>query len=301
MLRDWLELIRVPNVFTAMADVAMGFFFVMPAAAEFDGSDALTLGLLIAASSLLYSAGMALNDVCDYEEDCRERPERPLPSGRITRRAAAWLGVGLLIAGLLFAAIASVMVVSPAPALAAGCLACAVVLYDLLLKHSWFGPVALGACRALNVALGMSAFEASRDAAGLHVAGAVGLFVVGFSVMARGETRRGTRAAVLLGAVLMTAAVGSLAWLPEWRPILAQTTPWRWMVVFLALLVAWRCSRALVDPSPAAVQRAVGQSIRSLVVLDALIIFAVAGLAPSVAVLLLLVPNIVLGRWFYST
>src|SRR3990172_6167608 len=113
MLRDWLELIRVPNVFTAMADVAMGFFFVMPAAAEFDGSDALTLGLLIAASSLLYSAGMALNDVCDYEEDCRERPERPLPSGRITRRAAAWLGVGLLIAGLLFAAIASVMVVSP--------------------------------------------------------------------------------------------------------------------------------------------------------------------------------------------
>ena len=79
MLRDWLRLIRVPNVFTAMADVAMGYFFVAGAGC-FGWREGMLLGLLVVASSLLYSAGMVLNDVFDYDEDCRDRPMRPLPS-----------------------------------------------------------------------------------------------------------------------------------------------------------------------------------------------------------------------------
>ena len=75
-LLDYLRLVRLPNVFTALADVTMGFLFVhhtlQPLAVFLP---------LAAASALLYSAGMVLNDVWDVELDRRERPERPLPSG----------------------------------------------------------------------------------------------------------------------------------------------------------------------------------------------------------------------------
>ena len=78
-LRDYLELMRLPNVFTSMADVAMGFLFVRELATAID---AWLLAVLLGASSLLYLAGVVLNDVFDLELDSRERPDRPLPSGR---------------------------------------------------------------------------------------------------------------------------------------------------------------------------------------------------------------------------
>ena len=86
-LRAWLELLRLPNVFTAVADVMMGFLVThatLRPASEF--------ALLVAASCCLYLAGMVLNVVFDVEQDTTERPERPIPSGRITRSAASRLG-----------------------------------------------------------------------------------------------------------------------------------------------------------------------------------------------------------------
>jgi len=306
MLRDWLELIRVPNVFTAMADVVMGFFFVTPVAA-FDAQAAVTLAMLVAASSLLYSAGMVLNDVCDYEEDCRERPGRPLPSGRISRRAAARAGVGLIVASLLAAA-ATMGFRGGGPLVVASALAACVVVYDRFLTRIVVGPIVLGVCRMLNVMLGRSAApwdgwagRVEPRAECLFVSAVIGFYVVGVSVMARGETGWSPRASVLRGVVPMLVAVGLLAGLPDWRLTVVGTAQWRWIVTVLAILVAWRCSRALVDPSPRVVQQAVGQSLRSRVVLDAMITLAGAGIVPGVAVLALLVPNILLSRWFYST
>jgi len=299
VLRDYLELIRLPAVFTAPADVVMGFFFVTQVA-DFDATAALTLGLLVTASCLLYSAGMVINDLCDYREDCRDRPERPLPSGRVSRRAADRLGVRLLVAGVLTAVIVSVIVDSAAWEMAV-CLCCVIVGYDLILKRTLAGPLTLGICRALNVLLGMSAVGENWEFCHFYIAGMIGLFVVGVSVLARGEAGRSRRAVVLLGIILMMAAVGLLAWLPNWRPLLVQSTHWYLFVVLMAILVAWRCHPAMVNPAPAVVQRTVGQSIRALVVLDAAITLAVAGAVPGVAVLLLLVPSVLLSRWFYST
>ena len=52
---------------------------------------AVTLLCLLVASGCLYTAGMVLNDVFDYEIDRHERPFRPLPSGRISLGAARGL------------------------------------------------------------------------------------------------------------------------------------------------------------------------------------------------------------------
>ena len=61
-LRSYIELMRLPNVFTAMADVAMGFLFVQASDWHWVAWwDSWTLALLLAASSLLYISGIVLN------------------------------------------------------------------------------------------------------------------------------------------------------------------------------------------------------------------------------------------------
>ncbi|HWM84456.1 MAG TPA: UbiA family prenyltransferase, partial [Kofleriaceae bacterium] len=88
-LRALLTLCRIPNVFTAFANVAAGVLLAR-------GGDFLLRDLLLVlASGCLYLAGMVLNDYFDRDWDALERPERPIPSGQVTPRAALVLGVAL--------------------------------------------------------------------------------------------------------------------------------------------------------------------------------------------------------------
>ena len=57
--------------------------------------------LLVSVSALvLLSAGNAINDYCDYNIDRINRPQRPLPSGRIRRRDALIFAILLVIIGI---------------------------------------------------------------------------------------------------------------------------------------------------------------------------------------------------------
>src|SRR5262249_12786654 len=158
-LRAYAQLVRLPNVFTAFADIALGALAVWgvgraaPAAGWW-----LSFAALLAASGCLYSAGMVWNDFFDFEQDRGERPFRPIPSRRVTRRAAAWLGTVLLGAGLLFAAAAGWRGTAwdRTPLLLGGILAAAILLYDGWLKRTGAGPLGMGTCRFLNVMLGLT-------------------------------------------------------------------------------------------------------------------------------------------------
>ena len=93
-----LQLIRLPNVLTAAADSLAGWLLGGGSLGEAARWVPLTV-----ASMLLYAAGMALNDVFDTEIDRRERPGRPIPSGRFSRVLAGWLGAAGLVLGPLAA------------------------------------------------------------------------------------------------------------------------------------------------------------------------------------------------------
>ena len=86
----YLQLVRLPNVFTALADVAMGFFVTQGIVelASLEPVQIVRLTLLCVASACLYLAGMALNDAFDADIDREERPERPIPSGRVSLSGA---------------------------------------------------------------------------------------------------------------------------------------------------------------------------------------------------------------------
>ncbi|WP_161270691.1 UbiA family prenyltransferase, partial [Streptomyces sp. SID335] len=94
--RAWAELLRLPALFTVPGDALAG------AAATGLRPDHRTL-LAIGSSLCLYEAGMALNDWADRAEDAVERPERPLPSGRIAPPAALTAATALTAAGLALA------------------------------------------------------------------------------------------------------------------------------------------------------------------------------------------------------
>src|SRR5579859_1612206 len=94
-LPDLAELVRAPAALSVPGDALAG------AAAA--GALATRTAGLCAASVCLYWAGMAANDWADRELDAKERPERPVPSGRISPQTALGVAAGLSVAGLALA------------------------------------------------------------------------------------------------------------------------------------------------------------------------------------------------------
>ena len=104
----------------------------------------------------MYWSGMALNDWAD-REDAVERPERPIPSGRVRPAAALGLAAALTGAGLATAAIAG-----GRRGLTAAGLPARSGAYDLGLKRTAAGPASMAACRVLDVLLGAGEDQGRR-------------------------------------------------------------------------------------------------------------------------------------------
>jgi 4-hydroxybenzoate polyprenyltransferase len=302
-VRAYLELVRLPNIFTALADVTMGFLFTH---AEFGPRDGWVLGLLLAASASLYAAGVVLNDVFDREVDARERPERPIPSGRVSAAAAGRLGWGLLVVGASLACGASVVATAWRPAIVGLTLAGCIVLYDGLLKRTPLGPIAMGACRTLNVLLGMSVLPTGWAREHWLVAAAVGTYIAGVTLLATSEARQSSRWQLALATVVILAGIGLLVPLPsvveEPIPTLIAE-PYRWYLLLgvLGAFTGLRLLQVVFEPFPDQVQVTVKHCILSLVIFDAAACYVVRDVGEAAILLLFLLPAAMLGRWLYST
>jgi 4-hydroxybenzoate polyprenyltransferase len=313
-LLAYLQLFRLPNVFTAMADIAMGFWFTHAAVV---GIDRLVFALLLTASSCLYTAGMVLNDVYDLEIDRAERPKRPLPSGRIDAKFAGRIGTALMIAGLVAALVAvllnrgegfSQQWMQFRPVICAIGLAGLVLLYDRILKHTPFGPVSMGGCRALNVLLGMSASPEPWTLLNFLIAAGLGIYIAGVTWFARTEATISKRAQ-LIGALIVILAGLEILW--HW-PFLIKPTElfetiqhrlehWTYLWIVIVAILGWRFCRAIAAPLPRNVQAAIKGGILGVIILDAVTVSAVRGPVPGIAIFLLIVPTVALGAWVYST
>jgi hypothetical protein len=130
---------RISNLPTVWSNVLAG---VVLAGAVDRAGTASTVGLLVVIASLLYTAGMFLNDAFDAEIDAKERPERPIPAGTVRRsEVAAWglamLGTAVILAGAL----------GPRALAAAVGTAATIVAYDLHHKQVRIAPLIMGMCR----------------------------------------------------------------------------------------------------------------------------------------------------------
>ncbi|MFC5290536.1 SCO3242 family prenyltransferase [Actinokineospora guangxiensis] len=187
-MRAYVELVRAPAALTVLGDTVAG--------AAFAGGLPGRAALLPLASVAFYWSGMALNDWSDRALDADERPERPIPSGRVEPGTALAVAAGLTAAGFGLAAVAGRL-------RAAVPLAAAVWAYDLLLKNTPAGPLGMAACRGLDVLMG-----GGRPA--LPAALAIGGHTLGVTALSRGEVH-GTSTAVARGVLGGTAAAALAA------------------------------------------------------------------------------------------
>lgn len=259
----WGRLLRLSNTPTIPADLLAGFC----AGSALGGTRAFELAGFAAALVAclgIYHGALVLNDWLDRAHDARTRPDRPLPSGAIRSTHALAAFAALTALALGGALLAPENLRAPLAALAA----CAYG-YDLLLKRSAFtGPLALGACRALDLSIGVLLAGSIGDpprVAALLVA--YGAYVVSLSGLARMEDGR-PRLPAIRAALLFAGACFAAG------PILLPNAI---AAPFALALGAWIATRGFAgDPtwSRERVARTVGKLLSLLALFSALVAWA---------------------------
>lgn len=308
-VRNYAELMRVANVFTAISNVWMGMILATGGLPGW-----VAVGITVA-SSLLYLGGMVLNDVFDHQLDATERPQRPIPSGRISLTTASLLGWGLLAAGVVAGGVTSLFTSTIAPALISMLLAGMIVAYDGKLKKTVWGPVAMAVCRTLNVLLGMSVgattigdSQLSYSLANVSPVPAVGigLYILGVTWFARSEAGTSSRTLLTLSALVAMAGLALIAAMPGLafsNNLSLRLQPFGWAVLWIVVggAILRRMVVAIVNPQPKFVQRAVGNAILSLIMIDAAICLGYADPYWACGVLALFAPAMLLAQLFKVT
>ncbi len=308
------QLVRLPNLPSALADICLGAVVVGALPGHW-----LPFLLLLMASGCLYCSGMVWNDYFDHDQDKRERPFRPIPSGKVTLAEARLIGITLMATGFVLALLAgwSQPLVggkaSSTAAIVAGLIIASIFLYDKILKPTSLGALAMGLCRLLNVVLGVSVsgglywigheVEATDGSwlPSLQLALVVGIYVTGVTWFARNEAGHNNPTMLMLGAI----AVGTSFVLALTLPIpLGLSDPRRaadssplfpYLLVLLSFAVGIPGYHAIRTPTARNVQFAVGRSLFCLIILDAILASALAGTG-GLAILLLLIPGAYLHR-----
>jgi 4-hydroxybenzoate polyprenyltransferase len=240
---DWLRLIRASGLFTIATNLAAAITVAtyangsldprLIAALLFQGNGLQVLWLSLA-SCLLFASGMLWNDLADLERDRELHPRRPLPSGRVGLAAAYVMGAAFAI-GALLVAVASdaaqgfyVQGIPPYGFYTAGIVLSLALLYDFLTKHiPWIGSLTMAAVRAVHAVfalllLGADHFRlgamallgiAGLDAAaGMPIGPAIyplllAVYIFGVTLTSELESRAGRRWELVLGGLLMMAAI----------------------------------------------------------------------------------------------
>jgi len=204
-----LRLGRVSNLPTVWTNTLAG-----AVTAGLGAADSRMLWLLLA-TSLFYVGGMYLNDAFDSGFDARHRPERPIPSGDVSRQAVFLAGYGMLGSALLILAFIGQAWAGAGGAklLAAGAvLAGAIVLYDWYHKENPLSPVLMGFCRMMVYVTAAYAITANPPMQVYALGGLLLCYLIGLTYIAKQEH---------LGRVTAL-----------------------WPLVFLALPVAWGFSQS---------------------------------------------------------
>ena len=276
-----LALGRISNLPTVWTNVLAG---VVLAGGDVFGLQAAET---LVAISLLYVAGMYLNDAFDRDFDRQFRPERPIPSGAASASLVFTMGFALLLAG-----VAQLALCGPRAALAGSVLAGLIVLYDAWHKGNPASPLLMGGCRLLAyVAAGLAVSPSLPDA--LWIAALVSFcWLIGLTYIAKQETL--TRMGNLWPLVFLAAPVAYGIVQANGRPLVVlltlALTGWGGMLVL-----------RLVRRGRPAIPSVVVGLIAGISLVDAL--FAAVHGAPAVSALAIGAFGLTLGlqRWVSGT
>jgi hypothetical protein len=268
---DAVRLGRVSNLPTVWTNALAGTVLAGGSAAD------LRFPLLLLAISLAYVGGMYLNDAFDAEIDRRERPRRPIPSGRARRSSVIVAGSAMLAGSVLILAWLGLALEGGTglwPVLAGLALAAAIVAYNWHHKGNRFGPVVMGLCRGLVYLAAGLVFTAALPSAVWLGAVLLLAYIVGLTYLAKQENfgRVGNFWPLLFLAAPIIFGLWSA---------LVESAAWPFLILHAALvgLAVWLAMRR----RPGDIGRAVVLLIAGISLFDALMIGA-AGM-PGLALL----------------
>lgn len=250
-LRGAIALTRPGN---AIAAGALTFVGTLVAGDPFSAA----AGAAVAATVLATGAGMGINDYFDREIDAINRPERPIPSGALSPRAA------VVESALLFAAAVALALVLPVLAIAIALVnLVALVTYTKLFK----GRPGVG--NALVAFLGGSTFLFGGAAVGNVEATLVLFLLAAFATLGREivkdvEDMRGDRAEglhtlpIAIGrpwALRLAGIALGIAVVASPLPYLAGTFGWAYLLVVVPAIAVMLVGLALSPRDPGRGQR----------------------------------------------
>ncbi|WP_276089614.1 UbiA-like protein EboC [Pedobacter sp. JY14-1] len=297
----YIRLMRPANVVTAIADVLAG----MAIAGYFLGQqDGFWLGgpaslsyipvlLICIATICLYAGGIILNDVFDAELDKIERPERPIPSGLISRNAAAIFGGVFFFIAIFAAGLYSDEARYLAVAIMVSCL-----VYDKYLKHhAVFGPLNMGLCRGLNLLLGISIVPGMVQQL-WYLAIIPILYIAAITMISRGEVHGGNKNTLYFAAALYLLVIGCIAGFGIRNSQVPLTA---FFLVLFAVMIFIPLFRAMKDPTGPNIGKAVKSGVIALILMNAAWASAF-GIWPVAIVITILLPiSLLLSKAFAVT
>ena len=330
MLGQYLLLIRAPNLFTVPSNILSGYF----ATTLLGDANITQLLLLIFSSIFLYVAGIILNDYFDINVDRKERPNRPLASGQITKRSALLIATSSIVAGNVLS-----WSVSWNSFIISFCLTIVIFIYNYWLKRNRAGnPLTMGSARFLNVLLGGSSalgLVTKMDLTLVFIGYCLFLYTASISLLSMKEVSTGER---LSNKAWIPVVLSFLTVLLTLGSILVAGFSGYFQTAFIFNLIIFSCIMCIsffhlfsrlkritnltsqgqykegypkieedsVDSVNQTnisreIQHKVKTMILSIVVLDSIFLSGLVGIYAGFAVLLLVIPPILLGRKLYVT
>ncbi|RMW36940.1 MAG: hypothetical protein EA442_05820 [Candidatus Nitrosopelagicus sp.] len=284
MLKDYLQLVRFPGIFTAFSNVLIGYFFSLHVNPE-----SFSLPYLLVTSGMLFSAGMIFNDFFDINIDKKERPDRPLPSKKISKQNALFLGITLIVIANIFA-----LFVGYYTLILSISMTIIILLYNYKLKfHSFFGIFSLSGIRFSNILLGFSILPFSIET--FQYAFPVAIFVCGISILAKDEANSIKSFSVKINKIFNIITISYVF-------ILIINNFQFVSLMFLSLFSILSLNLFYKNHSQKSnVQKYVTFQLLSIILLDATLISIISSYYFAILVSLLLIPSYVITRKLYLT
>ena len=295
-IRDYLVLIRFPNLFTIPSNIIVGFSQLV----LFPEAGIENLLLLTTTSILLYVVGIIINDYRELEIDRKERPDRPLPAGKISPRSALAFVFVAAISAIFLATLVGIPSV-----LLAVILLITIIAYDCWLKNNFLGYFAIALARVINVVLGYSAgitllISNQNEITRLSVILiSTFLYVTAISYISRKEVESSPKKSnfqisiVLLSLIPAILTFFTLSGVFKWDLFLS-------LIIFIGMLIESLVGK-YGSPNPEVAKKIVRNLVLSIIILDSTFLSGTLGFAYGLSLLVLLIPAVILSRRFYVT
>jgi len=294
--KNYLLLIRLPNLFTLPSNILLGFILVSTFTLTITST--IQILMLVTISALLYCVGLVLNDLFDYEIDKKERPNRPLASGKISRKIAIIIVTIFTAFALILSLLVSITTFSISVLLLA-----IIFGYDKYLKSTSMGPFAIAGARVTNVILGTTTAISSVENFTQNIPLMFALTIIfvyvsligylsRYEVQGFSENIRSYLLPATIAGIVSSILVFNLMGFFKYESLL---------ILALFSFIMSRAIYKIHKKDSAGIQKTILLMILSIIVLDSIFLTGIAGLTVGLPVLILLAPLLILARKMYMT